>query len=142
MIARLQPFLFDRLTEGDGDRSSRGIAVLLHVNEDPFDRKPQFLGRGEDDPQIRLVGNEEVDIIGGQFGGADRFLGGFTHDAGGETKDFSPPHLHEVKPTGHRIQARRLTTPSGGHYKELTPGSIGSQDEGEQPSRGIAGLEE
>src|SRR5690606_7725684 len=58
-VARGDPPLFHRLVQGDGDRCGRGIAVFMHVGEHPVSADAQPLRRGVDDPDVRLVRDEQ-----------------------------------------------------------------------------------
>ena len=58
----LRPARADRLVERDGDRSRRGVAVTVDVDEDLLHVHPQKLRHHLDDPEVRLVGHDEVRI--------------------------------------------------------------------------------
>src|SRR5579863_9102299 len=49
----------ERFVECDGNRSGRGVAVMVDVGEDLFRGQSQALGDGVDDAQVGLMRNDK-----------------------------------------------------------------------------------
>jgi len=59
VVAHLHPSLVDRLGEGDRHRRGRGVPVAVQVDEHLLHRQAEALGDRLDDPDVRLVRDEQ-----------------------------------------------------------------------------------
>ena len=74
-VADLDAAAVDRLGQRERHRRGRRVPVPVEVDEDPVHRQVEALGDGLDDPDVRLVRDEQVDVGGLQAGLLDRRRG-------------------------------------------------------------------
>src|SRR3954468_1305325 len=61
-VSLLQPLLPPRVGKREGDRPGGRVAVHLEVDDDLVEPEPQALRGGFDDPAVRLVRDEQIDL--------------------------------------------------------------------------------
>src|SRR5881628_2032282 len=74
-VAALDAAGGQRFLEGHVDGGGAGVAVALDVDEDAVHRQVRALGGGFDDPEIRLVRNEERHVVSGEAVAREDLLG-------------------------------------------------------------------
>src|SRR5262245_26946468 len=62
-VAALEPTGGERFLERDIDRGGAGVAVAIDVDEHAAHRQVHALGGGLDDPEIRLVRDEQAHVV-------------------------------------------------------------------------------
>src|SRR3954469_23342063 len=77
--ARLQAPVALRVGQGERDRGRRRIRDAVDVDHDLLRRKAELAAGGREDADVRLVGDEEVDVVDRQAGAADRLACGLDH---------------------------------------------------------------
>src|SRR3954464_14989495 len=77
--ARLQAAFALGLRERERDRRGRRVRDAVDVDHDLLGRKAELVARGREDPDVRLVGDEEVDVVDAQAGAGDRVAGRLDH---------------------------------------------------------------
>src|SRR3954462_7635954 len=70
--AGLQAALALGLLEGERDRRRRRVRDAVDVDLDLLGRKPELVAGGREDPDVGLVGDEQVYVVDGQPGVRDR----------------------------------------------------------------------
>ena len=59
----LDPAFGDGLIERQRNGGGRGVAVAVHVDHHLLHGHAGVLGRGLDDPDVGLMGNQEIDLV-------------------------------------------------------------------------------
>src|SRR4051794_9078065 len=77
--AGLQPPVPLGVGQGERDRRRRRVRDAVDVDHDLLGRKAELVAGGREDPDVRLVGDEEVDVVDRQPGAADRLAGRLDH---------------------------------------------------------------
>src|SRR5215217_4345905 len=67
--------------EGERDRGRRRVRDPVDVDHDLLGRQAELVAGGRQDPHVRLVGDEEVDVVDRQAGALDRLAGRLDHAA-------------------------------------------------------------
>ena len=93
MVAGGHPPVEQGVVEGQGDRGRRGVAVAVDDHRRALLGDAQALAGGLDDPQVGLVGHEEVDVGGGQAGVGHRPLGRLDHHPHRLAEDLLAVHV-------------------------------------------------
>src|SRR3954468_2906399 len=99
--AGLQPAGALGLGQRERDRGRRRVRDAVDVDHELLGRQPELVGRGGEDPDVRLVGDEEVDVVDGQPGVGDRLARRLDHAADRVAVDLAALHAqHGVRPLG------------------------------------------
>src|SRR3954471_25089843 len=70
--ARLEAPVALGVGQREGDRRGRRVRDAVDVDHELLGRQPELVRRGGEDPDVRLVGDEEVDVLDRQARAADR----------------------------------------------------------------------
>ena len=63
-VAFLDAAVLDRLEQGERDRRGGGVRVPVHGRHHPLGRQVEAFAGCLDDPHVRLVGHQPIDIVG------------------------------------------------------------------------------
>src|SRR5262245_20734590 len=137
----LEPSGRRRLFHRHVDRRGTAVAVPVDVDEDLVHRQAHALDGGFDDPQIRLVGNEEVQVGGGEPVAPEDRLGALHEHPHGDLEDVVALHLRIVHPRVDRLARRRVTRAAAGHVEQLPVLAVGVEVGIDDPGVALAGLQ-
>src|SRR5215207_10109342 len=84
------------LVQGERDRGRRRVGRAVDVEDDLLGRDVQLGGHRVDDPAVGLVGDEEVDVVGGQPGALQGLRGRGAHAAHGVAVDLLALHAQHA----------------------------------------------
>ena len=104
----------DGLVERDGDRGGRRVAVAIDVDEHLLHREPEPLGDRLDDTDVRLMGDEEVDVVRRPAGLLDRRERGGRQRPRRVAVRLAALHADEVLAAPHRLAVGGLFEPPEG----------------------------
>src|SRR5688572_12782529 len=103
-----------RLGEGDRDRGRGGVPVPLDVDVDLVVGNAETAAKRMDDSDVRLVGNDEIDVVKGKVGPLERDAARLLHGQDRALEHLAPFLLDVLEPLGarplrrwHRGTARR-----------------------------------
>src|SRR5207244_4280383 len=88
----------DGLLERDVDRRGAGVAVAVDVDEHAVHRQVHPLGGGLDDPEVRLMRDEQAHVVGGEPVARQDALGALHEQPHGHLEDLVALHLGVVHP--------------------------------------------
>ena len=117
LVAALEALGAVGLVEGDGDGGSGGVAILVEVDEDTLVGDREAVGDGVDDAQVGLVGQDELDVVGGEAGALDDGVGRDCRKSAGTSSDAGPnpasKSISTCPPDGIEGNEPPLATSSG-----------------------------
>src|SRR4030095_13256916 len=99
-----RPGLFHRHVDGGG----AGIAVAVHVDDDLLHGDLEALHRRLDDPEVGLMRDEEVEVVGGEAVAGEDALGGLAEHAHRHLEHLVALHLRVVHSLVHPLVGRGL----------------------------------
>src|SRR4051812_4952463 len=79
--ARLQAALALGVGQRERDRGRRRVGDPVDVDHDLLGRQPELVAGGREDADVRLMGDEEIDVVDGQAGALDRLGRRLDHPA-------------------------------------------------------------
>src|SRR3954463_2195761 len=108
--ARLQPALALGVGQRERDRGRRRVRDPVDVDHDLLGRQAELVSGGGEDADVRLVGDEEVDVLDRQPGAPDRLAGRLDHAADRVAVDLAALHaeLRVVALGVEHVRLRRL----------------------------------
>src|ERR1044072_2774515 len=141
LVALLQAPRTHALVETDRDRGRRRVAVAVDVHVDLLRRPREPLAYGLDDAKVRLVRDEEVDLVGGPARGLHAAERGLAHAAHREGVELLSLHADEMLARRHGVLARRVARDPGGHLEHLAQLAVAVHVHRVEPGPGLAGLQ-
>ena len=98
-----------------------------------------MLGGRLDDPKVRLVGNQEIHLIGRDAGATEHGIARLGHGEHRGLEDFTPRHLHVVRPLADHLLADRIGRAAPGTVEQRRESAVGLDVGGEESAPGLAG---
>ena len=129
------------LVDGFGERDRHGgrgrVAVLVEVHEHPVHGQAQALGNGLDDPDVRLVRDEQVDVGRLQAGAVDRRERCRGKGARGEAIGLLALHAHKVLATSDGLGRWRPLGAAGRQPDHVGAFGLGRHLDAQSPAGGV-----
>ena len=122
------------LVEGDGDRGGGGVTVALDVDEDLLEWHLAAFGDCLDDPQIGLVGDQQIEICSGEPRLRQHLRQRSGHGSHGMAENLLPFHADAMQLGGDILGAGRVDTAAAGVIEQTAMGTVAMQTGLQQPT--------
>src|SRR5947208_5157959 len=128
-VALLDAPARQRLLHRDVHGGGARVAVAVHVDEDALHRQADALGRRLDDPEIRLVRDEERHVVGREAVAGENALGALGEHAHRDLEHLGALHLRVVHPLVDRLVRGGVARAAPRHVEEVPVLAVGEEVE-------------
>src|SRR5205823_4991872 len=125
--AILDPTILERLVERDWYGGRGGVPISVHVHVDLFHRDIGVLRRRLDDAHVRLMRDEQIDVLTGELGAVEGAIAGVGHGADRVLEDFATSHLHVEATVLEHVLAERHAGTAAGTIEQVCQRSVAAQ---------------
>src|SRR5216684_8392008 len=126
---------FERLIEGDRDRRRRRVAVTVDVGKHLVRAEPQPLRDRIKDPDIRLMRNNQVDLLETHPRALDHLAAHVLHALDRDLEKLGPLHLDCVVTAAPRFGVERILCSAVAYCEQVPIFTRGSQQTAEYATR-------